>query len=160
MIVRLTNIRIDRLRPKSTQDEKDLWFWSLPSDRFEWDHKINNNVQKMISICGSHYERGLKSNDRWTLLFARTSVFTKIAEWKVPDEDYSSHVLLSSQRSQNAKCQMKITLRTFFFLRKDRREERIWNRPTRLRFFSLSSTRFFKTLTSLYTVGLEREERK
>ena len=71
----------------------------------------------------------------------RSSVFTLIAERKVPDEDRSSH-------------------RSSVFTRIA--EKKISNRPTielRLLFSILDRVPFFKTLTSLYYVRLERDER-
>ena len=80
---------------------------------------------------------------------------------QMPDETFSSHVLPSSQRSQEGRCQMKIALRTFFRLHKDRRKEGENRRsPNRTSFFfSILGYFFSKTLTSLYTIGLGRERK-
>ena len=80
---------------------------------------------------------------------------------QMPDETCSSHVLPSSQRSQEGRCQMKIALRTFFRLHKDRRKEGENCKIAQQNFIFLLYSRwsFFKTLTSLYTVGLGRERK-
>ena len=65
---------------------------------------------------------------------------------QMPDETFSSHVLPSSQISQEGRCQMKIALRTFFRLHKDRRKAGENRRsPNRTSFFfSILGQLFFQ----------------
>ena len=98
----------------------------------------------MVPLRGDHYERGQKIKCQMKIALRTSSVFTKIARKKVPDEDRSSHV---------------------FRLHKDHKKEAENRRSpkTELRFsslFSVSSLFEKETLTSLYTIGLEGERKK